>query len=358
MPRTEGAQPRKPWMGRLLAGAMVLVLPLAAWLWWSAQRYQSHASQERLHCDLPPVAAGSPHPGMVWVPAGTLSLGDTVYAEESPVRKVPVPGFWMDRTEVTNAQFAAFVQATGYVTVAERAVDPKVHPELPPDLRLPGAVVFVSPTSLSGDGNPAQWWRYLAGANWRHPGGQATSIAGREAFPVVNLTFQDAQAYARWAGRELPSEAQWEWAAREAQAHAPLTHDQPVQANTWQGLFPVANSAQDGFVGLAPVGCYAPNALGLFDMLGNVWEITRDPYTASHAVLVDEAEVHASAIAGRTPGAPGQVPSHVIKGGSFLCAPNYCMRYRPGARQAQEDDLAVSHLGFRTILQAPGPSHR
>ena len=358
MPRPDAARPRKPWTGPVVGGVLVLILALGVWLWWSAKSYQSLQSQERLHCDLPQLAAGSPHPGMVWVPGGTLAMGDTVYAEEMPVRKVPVQGFWMDRTEVTNAQFAAFVQATGYVTVAERAVDPKVHPELPPDLLLPGAVVFVSPTSLSGDGNPTQWWRYLAGAHWRHPGGQHTSIAGREAFPVVNLTFQDAQAYAKWAGRALPTEAQWEWAAREASAQTPTTHGQPAQANTWQGMFPVANSAQDGFVGLAPVGCYAPNALGLFDMLGNVWEITRDRYTASHAVLAQEApeaEVDTAAIAGRKPGTPGQVPSHVIKGGSFLCAPNYCMRYRAGARQAQEDDLAVSHLGFRTILQAPGP---
>jgi formylglycine-generating enzyme required for sulfatase activity len=295
---------------------------------------------------------------MVWVPGGTLQLGDSVYREELPVRNVAVQGFWMDRTEVTNAQFAAFVQATGYVTVAEQAVDAKAHPELAPDLRLPGAVVFISPNDLVGGGNPAQWRRYLPGANWRHPGGQPTSIQGRELFPVVNLTYRDALAYAQWARRTLPSEAQWEWAARGAAAPSETEHAQPAQANTWQGLFPVRNLAEDGFVGLAPVGCYAPNALGLFDMLGNVWEITRDRYTASHAVLAQEApeaEVDTAAIARRKPGTPGQVPSHVIKGGSFLCAPNYCMRYRAGARQAQEDDLAVSHLGFRTILQAPGP---
>jgi hypothetical protein len=150
----------------------------------------------------------------------------------------------------------------------------------------------------------------------------------------------------------LPSEAQWEWAARAAAAPTEQEHAQPAQANTWQGLFPVSNSAQDGFVGLAPVGCYAPNALGLFDMLGNVWEITRDLYLEDHSNLAPDRET--ADYAGLRPEA-GVVTRHVIKGGSFLCAPNYCMRYRPGARQAQEDDLAVSHLGFRTILQASAP---
>jgi len=336
----------------LLAAVAVLLLALAAWLWWSADRAQEHARQEPLQCALPSQPASTPYPGMVWVPGGNLQLGDTVYREELPVRSVSVQGFWMDRTEVTNAQFAAFVQATGYVTVAERAVDPKVHPELPADLRLPGAVVFVSPTDLTGGGNPAQWWRYLPGANWRHPGGQYTTVQGRGEFPVVNLTYKDALAYAQWAGRALPSEAQWEWAARAAAAPSDTEHAQPLQANTWQGLFPVRNAAEDGFVGLAPVGCYAPNALGLFDMLGNVWEITRDLYLPDHNKLAPEADT--ADYAGLRP-AGGAAASHVIKGGSFLCAPNYCMRYRPGARQAQEDDLAVSHLGFRTILQAPGP---
>ena len=336
----------------ILLSAAALLLALAAWLWWSADRAQVHALAEPLQCALPAQPASAPHAGMVWVPGGMLQLGDTVYPEELPVRSVAVQGFWMDRTEVTNAQFAAFVQATGYVTVAEQAVDAKVHPELAPDLRLPGAVVFVSPTDLNGGGNPAQWWRYLPGANWRHPGGQQTSIEGRGAFPVVNLSYRDASAYARWAGRTLPSEAQWEWAARAAAAPTQTEHAQPAQANTWQGLFPVSNSAQDGFVGLAPVGCYAPNALGLFDMLGNVWEITRDLYLEDHTRLAPEMET--ADYAGLRP-AGGPVARHVIKGGSFLCAPNYCMRYRAGARQAQEDDLAVSHLGFRTILQAPGP---
>ena len=338
------------WALLLLAG----VLLVGAGLWWAARRTEQLQQQERLVCALPPQAAGNPHPGMVWVPGGTLPLGDTVYAEEMPVRPVQVAGFWMDRTEVTNDQFAAFVQATAYRTVAERAVDASRHPELPAEMRLPGAVVFISPTSLSGQGSPTQWWRYVPGADWRHPGGPQTSIEGRGAFAVVNVTIEDAQAYARWKGGVIPSEAQWEWAARAATALAAPAHDQPRQANTWQGMFPVANSADDGFVGLAPVGCFEPNALGLFDMIGNAWELTRDAYTPNHTVLAPDTEVDPGPGSVRPPMA-GIVGQHVIKGGSFLCAPNYCMRYRAGARQAQDDDLAVSHLGFRTALVAPGP---
>jgi formylglycine-generating enzyme required for sulfatase activity len=244
--------------------------------------------------------------------------------------------------------------------VAERVVDPLLHPELPPEMRLPGAVVFINPNSLSGKGSPTQWWRYVPGANWRHPGGPDTDIEGRGAFPVVTVTIEDAQAYAQWKGAVLPSEAQWEWAARGASNTRINEHAQPKAANTWQGLFPVANSGEDGFVGLAPAGCYTPNALGLFDMIGNAWELTRDAYTASHDVLASESlptpEQARSKPLVKTPSqVAAPVAQHVIKGGSFLCAPNYCMRYRAGSRQGQEDDLAVSHVGFRTVLMAPGP---
>jgi len=333
---------------------LAVVLVVGAGLWWAAHRTEQLHQQERLVCSLPPQPPVAPHPGMVWVPGGTLSLGDTVYAEEMPVRPVKLAGFWMDRTEVTNDQFAAFVKATGYRTVAERAVDPALHPELPADMRRPGAVVFISPTSLTGQGSPTQWWRYVPGADWRHPGGPQTSIEGRGAFAVVNVTIEDAQAYALWKGTVVPSEAQWEWAARSASSQPAPAREQPRQANTWQGVFPVANSADDGFVGLAPVGCFEPNALGLFDMIGNAWELTRDAYTPNHTVLAPEVEVDPGPSSAR-PAAVATVGQHVIKGGSFLCAPNYCMRYRAGARQAQDDDLAVSHLGFRTALVAPGP---
>ena len=335
-----------------LADALgVVALLVAAWWMWGAQGRTAArlARAERLHCPLPPPNAAIRHTGMVWVPGGEFDFGDTVYPEEQPLRKIRVTGFWMDRTEVTNDQFAQFVQATGYVTVAERPVDAAQHPELPPDMRQPGAVVFTMPNAVSGKGELTQWWRYVARTQWRQPGGPGTTIDGRGAFPVVAVTHADAQAYARWKGATLPGEAQWEWAARGARPGAPSTHQQPAAANTWQGLFPVANSAEDGFVGLAPVGCYAPNGLGLFDMIGNVWELTADRWTPDHAAAsppeTDPAPFKR----------PGPSAQRVIKGGSFLCAPNYCMRYRSGARQPQEEDLATSHLGFRTILDAPGP---
>ena len=301
-----------------------------------------------LQCAIPALAANAAHPGMVWVPGGNLAFGDTVYPEEQPVRSTPVAGFWMDRTEVRNDEFAAFVKASGYVTVAERPVDPAQHPHLPPEMRLPGAVVFTMPNAADGSGRLTQWWRYVPGANWRHPGGPQTDIAGRGAFPVVAVAYEDAMAYARWKGHDLPSEAQWEWAARAGQTGT-RDHDQPADANTWQGLFPLANSANDGFIGLAPAGCYPANAYGLFDMIGNVWEVTSDRWTPDHGANANSSNDPAQAPMRNT--TAGQ---HVIKGGSFLCAPNYCMRYRAGARQPQDDDLGASHLGFRTVLNAPG----
>jgi sulfatase modifying factor 1 len=328
-----------------LGAASLLCAALLLWLGLGLNARQ-HTGKERLQCALPPENASMPHPGMVWVPGGRFELGDTENPEELPLRITTVAGLWMDRTEVTNDAFAEFVKATGYVTVAERPVDLKVHPGLPPEMQQAGAVVFVMPNDLKAGGQLTQWWRYTPGANWRHPGGPDTSIENRGAFPVVTLAYEDALAYARWKGHSLPTEAQWEWAARAGQQRAGQDHAQPQQANTWQGLFPVANSADDGFVGLAPVGCYAPNALGLFDMLGNVWELTADRYTANHAAPAT------TELSGQK---TGPLAQRVIKGGSFLCASNYCMRYRSGARQAQEDDLGASHLGFRTVLLAPPP---
>ena len=218
-----------------------------------------------------------------------------------------------------------------------------------------GAVVFSMPAALKSGDDPSQWWKYVVGANWRHPAGPNTSIEKYGSFPVVHITYEDAKAYAQWKGHQLPTEAQWEWAARAGAKEMPSQHDQPAGANTWQGIFPMANSSEDGFAGLAPVGCYAPNAYGLFDMIGNVWELTADVFvvdrvensqlrTKDQGLDPDDAQ-RPPAFKQATGGA------RVIKGGSFLCAPNYCMRYRAGSRQPQEEDLAVSHLGFRTIYQ-------
>lgn len=320
-------------------GITLLVCLTVASLW--------QPERERLQCTTTQETDTSRHPGMVWVPSGRVTVGDTVYQEEQPLQTRVIAGFWMDRTEVTNAQFAAFVKATGYVTVAERPVDTKAHPGLPPPLQEPGAVVFIQPTDLSRGGDVRQWWQYRPGANWRHPGGPDTSIVGRDAFPVVAVTIEDAQAYARWKGASLPTEAEWEWAARGGSPPTPGQTGQPAQANTWQGVFPVQNAATDGFAGIAPVACYTPNGYGLFDMIGNVWELTQDLYVPYHDAR-DNRPPDEAPVAQRSGRVSGQ---HVIKGGSYLCAPNYCMRYRAAARQGQEDDLATSHLGFRTILR-------
>ena len=330
---------------------LVLILLGTVVGWWWGQRLapDSALRAATLSCPLPAEQAHAPAPGMVWVPPGRLRLGDGVYPEEGRSLPVDVGGFWIDRTEVSNDQFAAFVQATGHVTVAERPLDPRRYPGLPPTLLQPGAVVFSPPMRPGDAGQPSEWWRFIPGAQWRHPGGPATDIVGKGAFPVVAVAFEDAQAYARWAGRALPSEAQWEWAARAAQAPtevAMVGHEAPRHANTWQGVFPAVNSGDDGFVGLAPVGCYPPNALGLHDMLGKVWEITTDAYAP---------RAPDTAVSLMPAGMKGEVPMRVIKGGSYLCAPNYCMRYRPGSRQPQEENLAASHLGFRTVLMAPAP---
>ena len=345
-----------PPRSRLLG--LIALLALAAWsTWaWRAARGPQPGTVPPLasvpSCHLPSAQPDSRYPGMVWVPAGQFQMGDTTYPEEGPVRSTRVDGFWMDRTEVTNDEFAAFVQATGYVTVAERAWEPKQAADLPPELRAPGAVVFAMPAKLHNRNDLSQWWQYVAGAQWRHPGGPSTDIQGRGQFPVVTLTYEDAEAYAKWKGRSLPSESQWEWAARGGEVQAAKDHDQPHGANTWQGVFPVLNSADDGFVGLAPVGCYKPNAWGLFDMMGNVWEMTRDLYTQDHRTV-------AKPDTGNSPDPTlvrnAQSRQRVIKGGSFLCSPDYCMRYRSGSRQPQEEDLGTSHLGFRTVLLAPGP---
>jgi formylglycine-generating enzyme len=317
---------------------------------WAGLQYKTSstvvfASPSRQCAPLP--ATTGKLPGMVWVPGGGLTMGDTVYPEEQPVQSTHISGFWMDRTEVSNAQFSAFVQATGYVTVAERELDPAQNPGLPPDMLMPGAVVFINPAHLTQGGDPRQWWKYVAGAQWRHPFGPNSMAVAEQ--PVVGITLEDAQAYARWRGVALPTEAEWEWAARGGRPDN--TRAQPTEANTWQGMFPVLNQARDGFEGLAPVGCYQANAFGLYDMIGNAWELTASPYTE-----------HPSPDKNLPPDQPPEArraiqaaPRYVIKGGSYLCAPNYCMRYRAGARQAQEIDLATSHVGFRTVSRQSGP---
>ena len=257
---------------------------------------------------------------MVHVTGGSFTMGaDPKYPEEGPSRRVAVKPFWIDAHELTNSEFARFVAATGYRTVAEHA--PPALPDAPPEVKQPGSAVFAAPE----DGDP-RWWRWSVGAQWRHPSGPAESIAGREREPVVQIAYDDAVAYAKWSGKRLPSEAEWEYAALAGATALPEpidAHGTP-QANYYQGAFPARDLALDGYRGRAPVGCFKPNRFGLYDMIGNVWEWTS------------------------APAGPGG-GSRVIKGGSYLCASNYCARYRPAARQFEERGMGTDHIGVRFV---------
>ena len=292
--------------------------------------------------------------GMAFIPGGSFAMGSERHQpEERFTHIVRVDGFWIDRHEVTNAQFQKFVDATGYRTLAERGLDPQAHPAMPKELTAPGSVVFIRPTEVRRGGRITQWWQYVAGANWRNPTGPGSTIADTHNHPVVHIAHDDALAYARWLGRELPTEAQWEFAARggrdgEDDYSSAFDPDGKPIANTWQGIFPVVNSTDDGYAGTAPVGCFPPNGYGLYDMIGNVWEWTSDWYRTGHpreAAINPTGPDFASLRV-----APGRAASRVIKGGSYLCALNYCARYRPAARHAQETDLGAAHIGFRTVL--------
>lgn len=282
-------------------------------------------------------------PEQVWVPGGAFAMGaEFAYPEEGPVHQAEVAGFWIDRYEVTNRQFARFVEATGYQTLAERGSS---DPNLPAEFQQPGSAVFM-PLREGEDYDPWQtWWRYVPGADWRHPEGPGSTIEGKEDHPVVHVAYEDALAYARWLGRELPTEEQFEYAA---QSSARKSAGGSFVSNTWQGLFPFQNLPEDGHESLAPVGCYAANALGLHDLIGNVWEWTASPYYLTH-----DFGARADYPQGYDPAQPGEAVA-VIKGGSYLCAANYCMRYRPEARQGQSKGLGTSHIGFRTVRNTPG----
>lgn len=301
-----------------------------------------------------------------WIPGGRFRMGsDRHYAEEAPAHDVRVDGFWMDMHAVTNADYAAFVAATGYVTLAERPLDPRDYPGAQADLLKPGAVVF-RPTSGPVDlRDYRNWWSYVPGTHWRRPEGPDSTIVGREDHPVVHIAYEDALAFAKWAGKDLPTEAEWEFAARGGLDGAEYCWgDEFVpggrhMANTWQGRFPWENLEEDGFSRSSPVGSFPANGYGLFDMAGNVWEWTCDWFVAGHAADADKPCCAPSNPRGGRreasydPAMPDvRIPRKVVKGGSFLCAPNYCLRYRPAARHAQTVDTAIAHLGFRCIWRA------
>jgi len=308
---------------------------------------------------------GDAHDRMIRIPGGTFRMGsDQHYPEEAPVHRVTVDAFWIDRTPVTNRQFKAFVRATGHVTSAQIVPEAKDYPGALPHMLYAGSLVFIPPERPVDLRNWSEWWTFLKGADWRHPYGPRSNINGRDNHPVVHVTLADA-----WAGKELPTEAEWEFAARGGLDGADyawgdeFTPGGTHQANTWQGEFPRENLCNDGFERTSPVTAFAPNGYGLHDMIGNVWEWTTDWF--SHAHTADAAK--ACCIPENPRGAPEhasydsaqpqiKIPRKVIKGGSHLCAPNYCRRYRPAARHAQPVDTSTSHVGFRCVVRAGNES--
>ena len=307
--------------------------------------------------------------GMVWIPGDEFNMGtdsDLGWPDEKPAHRVRVDGFWMDETDVTNAQFRKFVEATGYVTTAEKAPDPEeILRQMPPGTPAPpkenlvaGSLVFTptkGPVSLK---DFSQWWKWTPGANWWHPDGPASNIDGKDDHPVVHVSWDDAAAYAKWAGKRLPTEAEWEFAARGGLDNQPYVwgDDRPtdtnIHANIWQGDFPYKNTAADGYVRTSPVKAFPPNGYGLFDMSGNVWQWCSDWYQvdlyrerAGKGVIVNPAGPQKSF----DPRQPYS-PLRAQKGGSFLCNDAYCTRYRPSARHGCTPDTGMSHMGFRCVM--------
>jgi len=289
----------------------------------------------------------------VWVNGVEFVMGDdSLYPEEGPAHKVSVDGFWIDAHEVTNEQFASFVLHTGYVTVAERSPDPEDWPsDAPKALLTPGSIVFTIPESGQ---DVARLWSWVSGTHWRHPNGPESDIEEKGRYPVTHVAYEDAQAYASWAGRSLPTEAQFELAARSRRnTRFPWNGNQLAphgqhHANTWQGTFPTQDKAEDGHQGLAPVGCFGANDYGAYDLIGNVWEWTSNWYTPRHNPLDTKNPTGPTVQLSHGFAADG-APIKVIKGGSYLCSENYCLRFRPAARQAQDTGLGTSHIGFRTV---------
>jgi sulfatase modifying factor 1 len=322
---------------------------------------------------------GAPPSGMVWIPGGEFSMGsgdptaevcggpDTM-PDARPIHRVKVDGFWMDATEVTNEQFGRFVAATNYVTLAERKPRAEDYPGVPADALVAGSVVFTPPAAAVAVDGPVTWWSYVAGANWRHPEGPDSSIAGREKYPVVHIAFEDAAAYAKWAGKRLPTEAEWEFAARGGQSGQPYAWGKDLQAgerwmaNIFQGEFPRRDTGADGFRGVAPVGSFPASAYGLRDIAGNVWEWCSDWYRPD-AYVVRLAEAKGKVVENprgpareqsSDPQEPG-VPKRVLRGGSFLCTDQYCTRYMVGSRGKGAPDTGSNHVGFRCVKNATAP---
>ena len=323
-------------------------------------------------------AAGAPlsdeasHTGMIRIPGGTFRMGsDKHYPEEAPAHHVTVSGFWIDRTPVTNRDFRKFVNATGHVTFAETRPDAKDYPGALPHMLKAGSLVFTPPKHPVDLRDWSQWWKFKFGANWRRPYGPRSSISGLDDHPIVHIAYRDAEAYAKWAGKDLPTEAEWEFAARGALDGAEFAWgdeftpgDRPM-ANTWQGAFPYENLNIDGYARTSPVTAFPPNGYGLYDMIGNVWEWTTDWWSTKHqADAAKPCCIPENPRGGREqdsydPSLPKiKIPRKVLKGGSHLCAPNYCRRYRPAARHAEAVDTSTSHVGFRCVIRKAGNYER
>jgi sulfatase modifying factor 1 len=307
---------------------------------------------------------------MVWIPGGTFRMGSNDhYVEEAPAHRVTVDDFLIDRTPVTNRGFKEFVNATGYVTTAEIAPNPKDYPGALPNMIYAGSLVFSPPLRVTNLRDWAQWWNLMKGANWRHPYGPKSNIKGLDDHPVVHVSFADALAYATWAGKDLPTEAEWEFAARGGRDGEEFAWGNSFQpdgkhmANTWQGNFPIQNLNEDGFERTSPVTAFPPNGYGLRDMIGNVWEWTSDWWSSKHegdapkACCVPQNPRGGPESASLDPRLPNiKIPRKVLKGGSHLCAPNYCRRYRPAARHAEPVDTSTSHVGFRCVVRPKDPA--
>ncbi|MBN4004905.1 MAG: formylglycine-generating enzyme family protein [Nostoc sp. LPT] len=298
--------------------------------------------------------------GMVMISGGTFKMGsdNSSFVEERSPGDVTVTNFCIDKYEVKNAQFGEFVKSTGYVTVAERPLSQEQFPDLPDEQRLPGSLVFEMAKPGVKQVSFLSWWHWTTGANWQHPFGPdsalaqpAAGIASKSNYPVVHIAYEDALAYAKWSGKSLPTEAQWEYAARgglDGATYAWGNEYSEHRANTWQGIFPIFNTKADGHLGIAPVGSFAPNGYGLYDMTGNVWEWTTDFFQVGH----DRKSHQINPIAlnqSFDPKKPDESKLHVIKGGSYLCAPNYCSRFRPAARESESPDTGTTHIGFRLV---------
>ncbi|MFT4653956.1 MAG: sulfatase modifying factor 1 [Patiriisocius sp.] len=329
----------------LIMGSIVLLLAFFGYQLLNTQIFDTKQVQASKTCLVPT--------GMAFVKGGDFTMGaGAVYPEEMPAIQMVVQDFYMDRHEVTNFQFAEFIEATGYITMAQRVPNAIDYPDIPAELLTPGSAVFVKLSQAVEASTFLNWWHFTEGANWKNPLGPNSNIMTKENFPVIHIAYDDALAYAQWKGHRLPTEAEYEYASRgglegaKYETGSTLLNNGKYIANTWQGLFPFTDTAKDGYVGLAPVACYPPNHFGIHDLIGNVWEWTQSVYYPRH---FDPSQLPLNLPAkGYDEKQPG-IAVGVIKGGSYLCAEDFCMRYRPAARHAQDTGLGTSHIGFRTV---------